>query len=112
MSLWIRSQDKECLMKVERVDVAENNVIMANGFEIWLGAYRSEQRALEVLNEIQNKLTDKYLLQSNYCVPAEILETRKEYYQVINEAEFIITNNDFDVTPITVGTTVYEMPEE
>lgn len=56
MELWIRTQDKECLMKVDRIDISDNNTIMANGFEIWLGAYKSKERALEVLDEIQNHI--------------------------------------------------------
>lgn len=64
MELWIRSQDKECLMKVDRIDISDNNIIMANGFEIWLGAYKSKERALEVLEEIQGKIAQNECLKS------------------------------------------------
>ena len=112
MSLWIRSQDKECLMKVNRVDINEDNVIIAEGFEIWLGAYKSRERALEVLNEIQNKLTDKYLMQPNCFISPYQLVEKKIAYEQLNNASFITTELGYDITPITVGTTVYEMPEE
>lgn len=64
MELWVRSQDKECLMKIDRIDISDNNIIMANGFEIWLGAYKTKERALEVLEEIQGKIAQNECLKS------------------------------------------------
>ena len=56
MDLWIRSQDKECLMKVDRLDYDLSSgsfKIMANGYETLLAMYPTKERALEVLDEIQ-----------------------------------------------------------
>nr|DAU13579.1 MAG TPA: hypothetical protein [Caudoviricetes sp.] len=64
MDLWIRSQDKEVLTRV--VDIwkdADDNVILAqSSFAIkkCLGIYKTKERALEVLDEIQ-----KYMLLPN-----------------------------------------------
>ena len=68
MELWIRSQDKMNLVKVRQVGVnyQNNKQIIANYipelyensgefFEL-LGIYKTKERALEVLNEIQNKI--------------------------------------------------------
>ena len=55
----MRSQDKECLMKVNRVDYDLSNSehrIMVNGYETLVGHYETKERALEVLTEIQNKI--------------------------------------------------------
>lgn len=55
----MRSQDKECLMKVNRVDYDLSNSehrIMVNGYETLVGHYKTKERALEVLDEIQNKI--------------------------------------------------------
>jgi hypothetical protein len=73
MELWIISQDKEALVKVNMgimywEDVNKRNCIVnkdnATGYSI-LGAYQTRQRALEVLDEIQRlmiaSLVDKNL---------------------------------------------------
>lgn len=60
MELWIRSQDKLKLVKVNYVYAIENKI---NSFSIYgetidsvpiIGRYETEERALEVLDEIQN----------------------------------------------------------
>jgi hypothetical protein len=57
MELWVRSQDRECLLKINRVDIDTNGrTIMVNGFETIIGIYKSKERALEILDEIQNIL--------------------------------------------------------
>lgn len=61
MELWIRSQDREILAKAEHLDVynasVENEelfVIEESGTD--LGSYKTKEKALEVLEEIQNKI--------------------------------------------------------
>ena len=68
MELWIRSQDRESLVKVDNLYVSVGNYIcyyVEKGKEIpntyyrpsgELGRYASKERALEVLDEIQNKM--------------------------------------------------------
>ena len=73
MDLWIRSQDKEILVKVEYLEYFYKKVHYANeekpreehhnigtyiGNEqfIILGEYKTKERALEVLDEIQKKI--------------------------------------------------------
>ena len=73
MDLWIRSQDKEILVKVEYLEYFYKKVHYANEEKpreehhnigtyisneqfIILGEYKTEQRALEVLDEIQKKI--------------------------------------------------------
>ena len=66
MELWIRSQDKINLVKVRQISVnyQDNKQIIANYmpelyensgeyYEI-LGTYKTKERAIEVLDEIQN----------------------------------------------------------
>lgn len=69
MNLWVRSQDKEKLLKInglqyQNCKLVENETVEANiliGFyssyenEI-LGEYKTKERAIEVLDEIQNKI--------------------------------------------------------
>lgn len=57
MKLWVRSQDKECLMKINRIDYDLSNGehrIMVDGYKTLIGKYKTKERALEVLDEIQN----------------------------------------------------------
>ena len=68
MELWIRSQDKSSIVKVDNLYVSVGNYIcyyVEKGKEVpdtyyrpsgELGRYETKERALEVLNEIQNKI--------------------------------------------------------
>lgn len=70
-SLWIRSQDRMNLVKINQVSInyQNNKQIIANyvseqyenGSEYYelLGTYKSKERALEVLDEIQSILISK-----------------------------------------------------
>lgn len=70
MELWIRSQDKKQLLKVN------DGLYIANGFtdetdsfiEIknagHIGRYKTEKRALEILDEIQRKITQNECLKT------------------------------------------------
>lgn len=68
MELWIRSQDKSSIVKVDNLYVSVGNYIcyyVEKGKEVpgtyyrpsgELGRYETKERALEVLDEIQNKI--------------------------------------------------------
>lgn len=58
MELWIRSQDKERLKKVDNVFIEEYVCGGANveTNNCVLGSYKTRERALEILNEIQELL--------------------------------------------------------
>lgn len=58
MDLWIRSQDKENLIKATGVRVIENHIqIRSDGLGILtIGVYKTKERALVVLDDIQNKI--------------------------------------------------------
>lgn len=69
MVLWIRSQDKMNLVKVNQVNVdyQNNKQIIANyvgnfqcDYYEFLGKYETKERALEVLDEIQDYINNKY----------------------------------------------------
>ena len=60
MELWIRLQNRYRLLKVEDIIVSEDDVCCDNEKgRLVLGTYKNEERALEVLNEIQNILNLK-----------------------------------------------------
>lgn len=64
MDLWIKTQDKKTLMKVNRIEVEENYIVCYednnDDLVIYMGEYNSEKRALEVLDEIQNYINNNY----------------------------------------------------
>ena len=58
MELWIRSQDKENLIQPTRLFIAfdKNIATWDRNIMIDLGTYKSKERALEVLNEIEERI--------------------------------------------------------
>ena len=92
MNLWIRSQNRELLVQVNMVYIDEHNMI-CDGRTNVLGEYETKERALEVLNKIQGRIT------ANECLKSMV----NEIYDIEDEEE-------------NVGKLfkemVYEMPEE
>lgn len=61
MDLWIRSQDKEVLTRVDYLDIRESGSLYAIATQVHsntkvlaLGIYKTKERALEILDGIQN----------------------------------------------------------
>lgn len=78
MNLWIRSQDRKRLTKVGDIYIAEdeNNSVVHIGNTMigHLGEYKNVDRALEVLDEIQDLLQNTYAGNLNriiYQMPKE-----------------------------------------
>lgn len=92
MELWIRSQDKNNLIKVydiwiDNTDMIDKSCvsIMANSnFSFELGTYKSKERALEVLDEIQEYL----------------------------KAPKVMINEFGNIDYLNVDVKIYEMPKE
>ena len=63
MELWIRSQDKNklCVAKFYELDNDKTGIFCFNGesYSIFAGKYKTKERALEVLDEIQHFMTAK-----------------------------------------------------
>ena len=110
MDLWIRSQDKEDLIKARNIRYWGENQIAVN---IWtsynninyvvVGEYATKERALEVLDEIQNILQPKYILDSS-----SIKKNGKSWV----ENGIIMQEYNANATIQEISTYVYEMPEE
>ena len=58
MNLWIRSQNKETLIKCESIGVDENTIQInfEDGVGFIFGQYKTKERALEILYQIQSIL--------------------------------------------------------
>ena len=117
MNLWIRSQDKENLELTTYLQVGEminpdNTLIyFIEGGGI-LGYYKSKERALEVLDEIQQKLKNLIYLKPNTLLKLEELKAAKEYFEQINKQEFVTCDRNFEIIPFSTNVIVYEMPKE
>ncbi len=94
MELWIRSQDKEKLIKVDYLRIIENEEDKEFPFYInagydFMAAYKTKKRALEVLDEIESlllgnrKLWNENKLYSGMGALSEI--TRNQIYEMPEE---------------------------
>lgn len=77
MNLWVRSQDKTTLIRSYEIYISEQQntyLIRAKRTSHILGSYSTIERALEVLDEIQDLLQNAYVGNSNriiYQMPKE-----------------------------------------
>lgn len=86
MDLWIRSQDKKNLVKIRQISLnyRNNKQIIANyipdfypnsgEYYEFLGVYKSKERALEVLDEIQEAKLGNF----HYRCPSNVKVSSKE----------------------------------
>ena len=68
MELWVRSQNKKVLMKIDGVhyDLKNDGRVLCGGSV--LGRYATEERCLEIIDEIQ-----KILMGVNPIIPPSVL---------------------------------------
>lgn len=109
MDLWIRSQDKTKLVKINSLEYVEyKDIHSINGYytneadNYDLGIYSSKERALEVLDEIHKLLTPKMIVnnEGRDCVALD------GTIYITN----IVSSINSDIQQLS--TYVYEMPEE
>ena len=91
---WIRSQNKKILMEIRQVEISKyNNIIIGfnNHFET-LGSYSTEEKALKVLDMIQEAINGK----------------KKTYYSSSGVGKQLVKNEYYDNT----SNMVYQMPND
>lgn len=110
MELWIRSQDKSSIVKVDNLYVSVGNYIcyyVEKGKEVpdtyyrpsgELGRYETKERALEVLDEIQNILKPRLII--------------KDSGKIIGSFEDTIIREGATYELKELSTFVYQMPEK
>ena len=113
MELWIRSQDKMNLVKVNQINInyQNNNQIIANyipdfvgtqgEYYEYLGTYKTKERAIEVLDEIQS------LLQPTIEYKPIVQE---EYNPAYTYKHFVKVDDNIEIKELS--TFVYQMPED
>lgn len=120
MELWIRSQDKESIrrvntglyLKIGLSDYAKGDVwfIVSSGDK--LGEYATKERALEILDEIQSKFKNKYLAKVNSILNHADFKKAVQEFEEFNKIDLIGCNGMVDIQPINPEVMVYEMPQE
>lgn len=104
MELWIRSQDKNRLFKVNKVDIDLHlQRIIVNG-EFFMGIYKTNERCIEILDEIQ-KLIKPIIINTKYN--CEIKDGHNK-----NEFDLVMQSDESKLEIIQPTTIVYEMPKE
>lgn len=115
MELWIRSQNKQRLIKVESLTLTNiGSIVLGNDVngEIILGEYSPYERALEILDEIQSKIGNIYLCKIKPMVKIGDARMVKEYLEENYIGDFIMTDSTMDIEPINKDVVMYEMPEK
>lgn len=108
MDLWIRSQNRALLEKAETIKIAHyiknkklTNTIVVNNDYIF-GEYESKERALEVLDEIQEILKPRTIIK---------FENRPRYLEDGTISDVLAPKECLDYSKQLINY-VYEMPEE
>ena len=114
MELWIRSQDRMNLVKVRQISLnyQNNKQIIANYipdfypnsgeyYEL-LGTYKTKERAIEVLDEIEKLIKPITIFQN--C------QVDKSTMEKIKEIGYCMVNDDARVEQISQA--FYQMPEK
>ena len=106
MNLWVRSQDKENLILIKNpICVYDNKIIYKESasYIITIAEYKTKERALEVLDEIQNILNPKYILDTSSIKPDG------DFYE---ENGVIFQKYNANAKIEELSTFVYQMPAE
>lgn len=69
MELWIRSQDKTFLRKVNTIGIVEGRDFWSidENLTVSFGKYKTKERAIEVLDEIQDLLKKDKFKDERFC---------------------------------------------
>ena len=107
MELWVRSQDKECLINISNIQYIYKNNMYGLGtyydnLKI-LGTYKTKERAIEVLDEIQNILKPTIITTGYECELKENIKDKTSF-----NLDMIPTKTEIQ----ELSTVVYQMPEK
>lgn len=109
MDLWIRSQRRTILCKASTLRVGVNAFLewcVFNELNDELGAYESEERALAILDEIQNYFKGTPIVKFSRMGDKQYMENIRD----LQDNGFVLVEDTMDIIP--AETKVYEMPKE
>ena len=107
MDLWIRSQNKMMLLKIDNAFIDDGTICTYSGDDAFiLGEYATKERALEVLDEIQKLLTPQVCELAKKIVNNEY----NDYNKLTNV--YAIMDGTGTVNVSEISTVIYKMPKE
>lgn len=113
MDLWIRSQDKTRFIKCVGLEIRENKqnqefglALKSDGSSYIMAKYKTVNRALDVIDEIQKLLTPQVCELAQKIVNNEY----SDYNKLTNV--YAIMDSCGTVNVSELSTVIYEMPEE
>lgn len=109
MELWIRSQDREEIVRAKRIYFIHNTFncetidyrVFADN--VWVGSYTTKERTLEVLDEIQELIKPKIITTNYECECKDNPSNKLSFNLEVTPTKTEITE---------LSTYVYEMPKE
>lgn len=118
-NLWIRTQNKTELTKVDSLGYKEyRNTLEKHNFYIYcknaytLGEYKTKERCIEIIDEIQKLLQSNGLIifkdiECDGLSPKDIEPFKPLFYQI-----GVVSSDKGEIIIHNVEDLVYEMPEE
>lgn len=65
--MWIRSQDKEILIKVDGLKIEKNTIVIETCvWYIVLGEYSTKEKALKVMDMIEQNIKNSFVAKTDY----------------------------------------------
>lgn len=104
MNLWVCSQDKENLIPIKKpICVYDNKIIYKESasYIITIGEYKTKERAIEVLDEIQSLLQP--VIEYKPIV-------QEEYNPAYTYKHFVKVDDNMEIKELS--TFVYQMPKD
>ena len=119
MELWVRGQEKSLLKKVSEVlyeEMDEHAIVTFQGDDVMLlGIYKTKERCLEIIDEIQKLLMGGNPENAFIALKDCFFEGYDEIKQIIERArenKFIAVGGGADIEFMQPNVLVYEMPQE
>ena len=113
--MFIISQNDQSIINmntIARIYVSNKNICVRSNIEAECGliiaTYKTNERAVEVLKEIQEAMTPKKFLRFNGRLSGQDMQDLIDLY--LKSKEICVLDNDLDVK--TEETCIYKMPKE
>lgn len=114
--LWIRSQDKLVLTKARNIWIEKSGqyyAIFDDSNRYYIGIYETKERAIKVLDEIQELMTHPIAFLKTEFIKDTPIETSRD---IIKNLERIgikyVGDKDCEIIPTNATNIVYQMPNE
>lgn len=114
--LWVRSQDKFNLTKVRNLWIEKSGqyyAIFDDSVRYYIGIYETKERAIEVLDEIQELMTQPIAFLKTEFIKDTPIEVSRD---IIKNLERIgvkcVQGKNCEIIPTNTTNIVYQMPKE